>query len=175
VDTPETVDPRKPVEYFGKEAAEFTRSQLEGKQVRLEYDWQRTDKYGRTLAYVYQEDGSLFNAKIIAVGYAHAYTKYPFKQELMDLFRTFERDARENRRGLWKEDTSETPTMITSPPIESDTQTTVSKKEEAKTKYWINTSSGVRHNSHCRWYGKTREGHFTTDKSEGKACGICGG
>src|SRR4030066_595806 len=57
VDTPETVHPNKPVEYFGKEASEFTRRMVEGKQVSLEYDWQRKDKYGRTLAYVYLKDG----------------------------------------------------------------------------------------------------------------------
>ena len=55
VDTPETVHPNKPVEYFGKEASAFTKQLCEGKTVRLEYDWQRKDKYGRTLAYVYLE------------------------------------------------------------------------------------------------------------------------
>jgi len=44
VDTPETKHPDKPVEYFGKEASEFTRRMCEGKRVRLEYDWQKTDK-----------------------------------------------------------------------------------------------------------------------------------
>jgi len=44
VDTPETKDPRKPVQYFGKEASEFTKRMVEGKKVRLEYDWQRKDK-----------------------------------------------------------------------------------------------------------------------------------
>ena len=44
VDTPETVHPSKPVEYFGKEASAFTKRMVEGKQVRLEYDWQKKDK-----------------------------------------------------------------------------------------------------------------------------------
>jgi len=57
VDTPETKDPRKPVQYFGKEASVFTKRMVEGKNIRLEYDWQKIDKYGRTLAYVYLEDG----------------------------------------------------------------------------------------------------------------------
>jgi Staphylococcal nuclease homologue len=46
VDTPETKDPRKPVQYFGKEATAFTKQLVEGKPVRLEYDQQRDDKYG---------------------------------------------------------------------------------------------------------------------------------
>jgi len=99
VDTPETKDPRKPVQYFGKEASEFTKRMVEGKKVRLEYDWQRKDKYGRTLAYVYLEDGTFLNAEIIKQGYGHAYTAFPFKY--LEEFRQYEREARENQRGLW--------------------------------------------------------------------------
>ena len=51
VDTPETVHPQKPVEYYGKEASAFTKRLAEGQEVRLEYDQQRRDHYGRTLAY----------------------------------------------------------------------------------------------------------------------------
>ena len=50
VDTPETVDPRRPVQRFGKEASAFTKRMVEGKKVRLEYDQDRVDRYGRTLA-----------------------------------------------------------------------------------------------------------------------------
>ena len=101
VDTPETVHPSKPVEYFGKEASEFTRKNVEGKRVRLEYDWQSRDKYGRLLAYVYiEENGTFLNAEIIRQGYGFAYTRYPFKY--LEDFRKYEREARENRRGLWR-------------------------------------------------------------------------
>lgn len=62
VDTPETKHPNKPVEYFGREASAFTKGMVEGKKVKLEYDWQRRDKYGRLLAYVYLEDGTFLNA-----------------------------------------------------------------------------------------------------------------
>jgi micrococcal nuclease len=99
VDTPETVHPSKPVEYFGKEASEFTRKKVEGKRVNLEYDRQSRDKYGRLLAYVYIEDGTFLNAEIIRQGYGFAYTRYPFKY--LDDFRQYEREARENDRGLW--------------------------------------------------------------------------
>lgn len=99
VDTPETVHPSKPVEFFGKEASAFTKRTVEGKKVRLEYDWQRKDKYGRTLAYVYLSDGTFLNAEIIKQGYGHAYTKFPFKY--LETFRKYEREAREQGRGLW--------------------------------------------------------------------------
>ena len=101
IDTPETVDPRRPVQYFGKEAAAFTRRMAEGKRVRLDYDQERTDRYGRTLAYVFLEDGTFLNAEIIRQGYAHAYTRFPFQYS--DQFRAYEREAREQRRGLWAE------------------------------------------------------------------------
>lgn len=101
VDTPETVHPNRPVEFFGKEASAFTKRLLEGKQVRLEYDQERQDRYGRTLAYVYLADGTFVNAEIIRRGYGHAYTRFPFRH--MEAFRQFEREARDNRRGLWGE------------------------------------------------------------------------
>ena len=100
VDTPETKHPRKPVEYFGKEASAFTRKMVEGKKVRLEYDWQRKDRYGRVLAYVYLKDGTFLNAEIVKQGYGHAYTRYSFKY--LEQFRKYEKEARENKRGLWK-------------------------------------------------------------------------
>ena len=99
VDTPESVDPRRPVEFFGKEASAFTKRLVEGKPVRLEYDWERTDRYGRTLAYVHLQDGTFVNAEIIRQGYGHAYTRFPFRH--LDSFRGLEREAREARRGLW--------------------------------------------------------------------------
>ena len=99
VDTPETVSPGRPVEFFGREASAFTKRLLEGRPVRLEYDWERTDRYGRTLAYVHLADGTFVNAEIIRRGYGHAYTRFPFRHR--DRFRQLEREARTAGRGLW--------------------------------------------------------------------------
>jgi micrococcal nuclease len=101
VDTPETKHPNKPVEYFGREASAFTTHMVEGKKVNLEYDWQRRDKYGRLLAYVYLEDGTFLNAEIIKQGFGFAYTRFPFKY--LDEFRRYEREARKAYKGLWRE------------------------------------------------------------------------
>ncbi|MBI1815721.1 MAG: thermonuclease family protein [Deltaproteobacteria bacterium] len=106
VDTPETVHPRKPVQFFGKEASDFTKRIATGKVVRLEFDQANAhlghkDRYGRTLAYVYLPDDVMLNREIIRQGYGHAYTKYPFR--MTDEFRSVERDAREHGRGLWGE------------------------------------------------------------------------
>jgi micrococcal nuclease len=100
VDTPETVHPRREVEYFGREAGEFTRRQLLDKPVLLAFDWDLRDRYGRLLAYVYTPDGTCHNAALIREGYAHAYTSYSF--QFMDEFRGLEQEAREGRRGLWR-------------------------------------------------------------------------
>jgi micrococcal nuclease len=100
VDTPETVDPRRPVGYFGKEASDFTKQLATGRRVRLEFDQDRTDRYGRTLAYVYlQPENLLLNGEIIRQGYGFAYTRFPFR--MMEQFRALEREAREAGRGLW--------------------------------------------------------------------------
>lgn len=101
VDTPETKHPQKPVQRFGREATDFTTSLVQGKSVRLEYDQQRQDKYGRTLAYVFLEDGTFVNAEIIRQGYGFAYTRFPFKY--LEEFRRLEREARESGRGMWAE------------------------------------------------------------------------
>jgi micrococcal nuclease len=103
VDTPETVHPSKQVEFYGKEAPRFTTNLLQGESVYLEYDWPKTDRYGRLLAYVYRASEGLFvNAEIIRQGYGHACTQYPFTY--LEEFRAYERAARDARRGLWGEE-----------------------------------------------------------------------
>jgi len=100
VNTPETKHPQKPVEYFGKEAHLFTKQMVDGKEARFEFERQKRDRYGRLLAYVYLLDGTFLNAEIIKQGYGFAYTRFPFKY--MGEFRRYEREARENKRGLWR-------------------------------------------------------------------------
>jgi micrococcal nuclease len=101
VDTPELHHPTKPVQYFAREAAAFTTQHLAGKTVHLAYDWQRQDRFHRTLAYVCLPDGELVNETIIRDGFGVAYVKYPFTAALMARFRAAERAARDAGRGLW--------------------------------------------------------------------------
>jgi len=100
IDTPETVHPSKAVEYYGKEASNFTRMMAEGKRVRLEFDVQTRDKYNRLLAYVYLEDGTFVNAELVKEGYAKVST-YPPNVKYADLFTELQKEARENNKGLW--------------------------------------------------------------------------
>lgn len=104
VDTPEIKQPNKPVECFGPVASAFTKAMAEGKEVRLELDEVNTrrdhkDQYGRTLAYVYLENGAFLNSEIVRQGFGRAYTKFRFRYR--DRFRNLERNAQENKLGLW--------------------------------------------------------------------------
>jgi endonuclease YncB( thermonuclease family) len=101
VDTPETHDPRKPVQCFGQVAAAHTKQLLEGKDVRLAPDPEDSDrdKYGRLLRYIYLPDGTLVNAALIRDGYGFAYVVFPFAK--LDQFRQLESSARQANRGLW--------------------------------------------------------------------------
>ena len=101
VDTPETHDPRKPVECFGQAAAAFTKQLIGNNSVRLEADPTNTnrDRYNRLLRYVYLPDGTLVNAEIIKQGYGFAYVGFPFQR--LDEFRGYEASARQANKGLW--------------------------------------------------------------------------
>ncbi len=68
VDTPETVHPDRPVEPWGAQASAFTAQALEGRWAYLEYDIEKTDAYGRQLAYVWLEDGTLLNYTLLEQG-----------------------------------------------------------------------------------------------------------
>lgn len=100
IDTPETSDPRKEVECFGREAKEFLQ-QYENSEVTLESDptQDNTDKYGRSLRYVWLDDINL-NKLMIESGYAYEYTyDKPYKYQLE--FQLAEEIARMNQVGLW--------------------------------------------------------------------------
>ncbi len=101
IDTPETHHPMRGVEPYGMEAAEANRKLVDGKTVRLEFDVEQFDKYGRTLAYVYLEDGTFVNAWLVENGYAMVMT-IPPNVKHQGLFLKLQREAREDRRGLWR-------------------------------------------------------------------------
>jgi micrococcal nuclease len=99
IDTPETVDPRRPVGCFGREASERNRRLVEGKSVGLERDVSETDQYERLLRYVWV-DGQMVNETLVEEGYAKAVT-YPPDVKYADLFASLQGQAREAGRGLW--------------------------------------------------------------------------
>lgn len=111
VNTPETVHPKKPVEYYGKEASDFTKRELAGKKVWLKMDVQVRDRYQRALGYIWlevpKEDESairrgMFNAKLLLEGYGQVMTIQP-NSRYAEMFMGFQQEAREQKRGLWKD------------------------------------------------------------------------
>jgi micrococcal nuclease len=102
VDTPENQARfGNPEEYFGDEASAFTKSILMNKKVRLEYDVDRTDSFGRTLAYVYLEDGTFLNEELIKRGFATIMTVQPNSKYAKHFYK-LQVEARENNVGLWR-------------------------------------------------------------------------
>lgn len=103
VDTPETHDPRKPVQCYGPAASAFTKNTITavGSTVRLAADPQNTDRdrYNRLLRYVYLPDGTLFNEKLIQEGYGFYYPYFPFSKS--SEFAAAEKSAQAANKGLW--------------------------------------------------------------------------
>ena len=103
IDTPESVKPGAPVECFAKRASAYNERLVAGERVRLVYDIERRDRYGRLLAYVYRaRDGLFVNAELVRRGYATAVTFPPNVAHERE-FRRLARRARMSGRGLWSE------------------------------------------------------------------------
>ncbi len=102
IDTPESVADTSYKENTqeGVEASQFTKDLLTGQSVYLEYDVDKTDKYDRTLAYVYTEDKEMVNALLLEKGLANLCT-IPPNVAHSDLFTQKVREARENKSGFW--------------------------------------------------------------------------
>ncbi len=101
-DTPETVKPGCPVEPWGPEATEFTRRFVAaaGGSVRLQFDRQRIDRYGRFLAYVWVGDRML-NEELIRAGLATARTEFRYSESMKRRFLRAQEEARSGGRGIW--------------------------------------------------------------------------
>lgn len=103
IDTPETKDPRKPVQCFGHEASAKAYELLFDKQVMLSIPkFESEDKYGRQLAYV-QVNNLDYGAMMISEGYAYHYSRFPHNR--MELYKTLETQARDAGSGLWTSET----------------------------------------------------------------------
>ncbi len=104
IDTPESVKPSTPVQCFAKRAgAENARLLASGDgRVRLRFDAERRDRYGRLLAYVYRSaDGVFVNAELVRGGYARTLEIAPNTGQAERLS-SLQREARATGRGLWR-------------------------------------------------------------------------
>ncbi len=95
----------RPKAFFGTESTIYLQRLLKDKKVRLEYDISRHDRYGRTLAYAYLEDGTFINAHLVRNGYATVMTVPPNVKH-QQTFTELAAKARRQNKGLWKGDPS---------------------------------------------------------------------
>ncbi len=101
VDTPEIDWENNSFEFYAEEARDFSAEKLLGKNVVLEYDNEREDHYGRTLAYIFQ-DGENFNQKLLENGYANLMIVEPNDQYEAE-FKKAVQKARKSRLGIWSQ------------------------------------------------------------------------
>ena len=160
----EGIDAPESSQSFGKKSKEALATMIFGKTVTVKKTGE--DKYGRSLGFIFVEDLDV-NAQMIQDGWAWHFKKYNDEERLAEL----EEEARTEKRGLWADQNPLAPWEFRArkktPEASPDSPAT-------EKKYWLNTSSNVRHNERCENFQKTKKGRFC-GADEGKACGICGG
>ena len=153
-------------QYYGAKATQALKAVLGSGQVMVEVTTK--DKYGRGIGQVMVGQTNV-NAWMVEKGWAWHYKRYSSDRWLAEL----ELKARAAKVGLWAH-----PRPPMAPWDYRAAQRGKNRPEQAAAitngQYWLNTSSGVRHNPSCRNYGATSKGRACT-KDEGKACGMCGG
>jgi micrococcal nuclease len=108
INTPESVDPRRPQQCFGKEASKHMKELVTGERVAALPDPQADDrdKYGRLLRTIILEEGNVdVNATLVAQGYAHGYLDFPLDKKRKAQILQLQADAKANGYGLWNEQT----------------------------------------------------------------------
>lgn len=179
-------------EYGNNSKAELGRL-VQGKDVEVRVSG--TDKYKRTLGWIVGPEGENVNLALVAAGLAWNYVEYSKNRDLAKA----EIDARAAKRGLWKDwkpmapwdwrdlqrenaarraaqtsTTSTTPTPFMGTGSKGSIGETPALQKPVAGSFWLNTSSGKRHNQSCRYYGGTKNGR-ACGPNDGSACGICGG
>jgi micrococcal nuclease len=170
IDAPEKGQP------FSTAATKYLGAMTKGKQCTVRE--MGKDKYGRTLGIV-TTDGKIVNKEMVRAGLAWHYIKYSKSKTLTKL----EQEARNKKLGLWKDAKPMAPWEWRKAPKEKQTLAITGRTAPAQEftetvgaalTHWLNTNTGVRHNSTCRWHGKTKGGRECT-ADEGKSCDQCGG
>jgi len=167
IDTPE-MD-----QAFGKRAKQALSGYIFGEQVTARLSGQ--DRYQRHLGTILL-DGQNVNLQMVKDGCAWHYKKYSSDEMLAQA----ELDARAARRGLWKNGDAMPPwdwrSKGSKKTAAKDTTTSDQELREipATVSYWLNTSSGIRHNRKCHQFGKTKSGR-ACGTQDGRACKVCGG
>jgi len=100
INTPEIGHDGQDSEPFARKAKAFNRHLVEDRRVRLEFDCEKTDRYGRLLAYLFLEDGVFVNKTVVAAGYAYVLYRHP-NDRYTDVLLQAQREAMRLRKGIW--------------------------------------------------------------------------
>lgn len=187
INTPESTTK---TEQYGKEASNYTKSQLEGKEVYLEKDVSETDKYGRLLRYVWLQQPEtineesirkhMYNANLCLNGFAQVST-YPPDVKYAEHLTKFTAEARNSNKGLWainsngttKGDNQKqtTPTQYTT----NKTNSVVPVNSNVKTVYWTPNGKSYHYSSACRTLARSKTILSGTLDESGKydPCDVC--
>lgn len=175
----EGIDAPESTQAFGNKAKEHLKSLVISKDAKLKRTGK--DKYGRMLGYLYI-GGKEINLQMVEDGFAWHFKEYNDQQRFADA----EQQARDDKKGLWADSKPMPPWEFrdrkkyagnAKPSGEVKKPATANPLQDAipsGESYWLNTSTGVRHNATCKHYKNTKSGRSCT-KSDGKPCGICGG
>ena len=101
IDAPEAGFHGKSPEPFSVEATDWLRDRIEGREVALRIDYPKTDRYGRTLAWVFEPDGTLVNAQMLSAGRVKLLADFGLPADLEPALRQAESEARIRKIGLW--------------------------------------------------------------------------
>lgn len=165
----EGIDAPERSQAFGTKSRQALGDVVQGQEVLVTYE--KTDQYDRILGHIYLGDRWL-NYDQLASGMAWHYRHFSGDAYLAQSQKT----AEAQKAGLWR-DVSPVPPWryrLTEKHRREMEEGKITAKPMQPTEYWLNTSSGVRHNSTCEHYGKTSRGKYC-DAEQGKPCGMCGG
>ena len=165
IDTPEYTSKK---ECYGFEATNFNRALVENKRVTLLKDVSETDRYGRLLRYVYVEN-IFVNDYLVRQGYANV-SSYPPDVKYQNQFREAEKEARENKRGLWSFCSVSTSNIVpTATPSQGVVSTDSQGSKDCLIKGNISFSTGekIYHVPGCKSYEDTQ---INTSKGEKWFC-----
>lgn len=156
IDTPETVDPRKPVQCYGKEASARMKKLVNGKTVTLEKNpAEERDKYDRLLRYVFIGSKDI-GASMIQDGYAFSYKQFPHPK--LDAYNKLETKAKDAKKGLWGDACSTSTTVIKSSSSSSSKSSKQAVSSSASCNIKGNINSSKEHIYHlpgCASYSQT--------------------
>lgn len=180
LDTPETKDPRKPIQCFGREATAKMIEFAENKNVRLEFDKTQgeRDKYGRILAFVYSEDNKNLAYEMIRQGYGNEYTYNSNPYKYQNEFKEAARKAREENKGLWAENTcagDATKPAGTQTPKSQPTPTTPAPQQSQEAcviKGNIGRNGKIYHMPGQKYYNKTNPEVMFCSEAEAQNAGF---